>query len=218
MWAPERGLSGWLGVFPGLPRRCGPICFRPHGCVLLHVHITSGHTTRASCPLCTVPVSVALCPSLWPRRQPKLPLVTARNAGSNPATSLRPQTCPRPRLRFRAARTSRGTSLLKRSAAASAQIAARGSSGSPSSRTGRRLHLGHSTAQLVSSSSATSSWPARATTTPSQTDCLRTSTEAPESHLRLPRVWLTLNRTCDSARRPGLISFWPGRRPLTHAG
>jgi hypothetical protein len=28
----------------------------------------------------------------------------------------------------------------------------------------------------------------------------------------------TLNRTCNSVRRPGLISFWPGRRPLPHAG
>lgn len=27
-----------------------------------------------------------------------------------------------------------------------------------------------------------------------------------------------LNRTCNSVRRPGLISFWPGRRPLPHAG
>jgi hypothetical protein len=24
----------------------------------------------------------------------------------------------------------------------------------------------------------------------------------------------TLNRTCNSVRRPGLISLWPGRRPL----
>jgi len=28
----------------------------------------------------------------------------------------------------------------------------------------------------------------------------------------------TLNRTCNSVRRPGLISFWTGRRPLPHAG
>jgi hypothetical protein len=28
----------------------------------------------------------------------------------------------------------------------------------------------------------------------------------------------TLNRTCNSVRRPGLISLWPGRRPLPHAG
>jgi hypothetical protein len=28
----------------------------------------------------------------------------------------------------------------------------------------------------------------------------------------------TLNRTCNSVRRPGLISFWPRRRPLPHAG
>jgi hypothetical protein len=28
----------------------------------------------------------------------------------------------------------------------------------------------------------------------------------------------TLNRTCNSVRRPGLISFWPGRRTLPHAG
>jgi hypothetical protein len=28
----------------------------------------------------------------------------------------------------------------------------------------------------------------------------------------------TLNRTRNSVRRPGLISFWPGRRPLPHAG
>jgi hypothetical protein len=28
----------------------------------------------------------------------------------------------------------------------------------------------------------------------------------------------TLNRTCNSVRRPGLISLWPGRRPLLHAG
>ncbi len=28
----------------------------------------------------------------------------------------------------------------------------------------------------------------------------------------------TLNRTCNSVRRPGLISFWPGGRPLPHAG
>ena len=28
----------------------------------------------------------------------------------------------------------------------------------------------------------------------------------------------TLNRTCNSVLRPGLISLWPGRRPLPHAG
>ena len=28
----------------------------------------------------------------------------------------------------------------------------------------------------------------------------------------------TLNRMCNSVRRPGLISLWPGRRPLPHAG
>jgi hypothetical protein len=28
----------------------------------------------------------------------------------------------------------------------------------------------------------------------------------------------TLNRTRNSVRRPGLISFWPGRRTLSHAG
>ena len=28
----------------------------------------------------------------------------------------------------------------------------------------------------------------------------------------------TLNRTCNSVRRPGLTSLWPGRRPLLHAG
>ena len=28
----------------------------------------------------------------------------------------------------------------------------------------------------------------------------------------------TLNRTCNSVRRPGFISFRPGRRTLPHAG
>jgi len=28
----------------------------------------------------------------------------------------------------------------------------------------------------------------------------------------------TLNRTCNSVRRPGLILFRPGRRTLPHAG
>ena len=27
----------------------------------------------------------------------------------------------------------------------------------------------------------------------------------------------TLNQTCNSVRRPDLISLWPGRRPLLHA-
>ena len=36
--------------------------------------------------------------------------------------------------------------------------------------------------------------------------------------LRLMKPNPTLNRTCNSVRRPGLISFWPGRRPLPHAG
>jgi len=29
---------------------------------------------------------------------------------------------------------------------------------------------------------------------------------------------LLLNRTCNRFRRPHLISFWPGRRPLPIAG
>jgi hypothetical protein len=34
--------------------------------------------------------------------------------------------------------------------------------------------------------------------------------------MKLPN--LTLNRACDSAHRPGSISFWSGRRKLLHAG